>query len=91
MRLSLRVNKSVVAVVALTAGVMLAPATTTTASAAPPCCGQDFKITYYSTSAKTTIVGVTYDGTDCNPSYMWGQETPYYTTRIIYCATSVTI
>lgn len=87
MRLSRRMNKSVVAVVALTAGVMLAPAATTTASALPPCCGVDVKVTYYSTSAKTSIVGVWYDGGDCDPSYQWGQKTAYYTTQKIYCTT----
>jgi hypothetical protein len=81
-------NRSVVAVVALTAGALLAPVTTTTASAMPPCCGIDLKTTYYSTAAKTTVVGVFYDGGDCAPPYEWGQTSPYYTTQKIYCATS---
>lgn len=87
MRLSRPVNKSVVAAVALTAGLMLAPAVTTTASALPPCCGVDIKYTYYSTSAKTTVVGVYYDGGDCATPYQWGQTSPYYTVQKIYCAT----
>ena len=85
MRLSRRLNKSVVAV-ALTAGALLAPVVTTTASA-QVCCGVDIKTTYYSTAAKTTIVGVFYDGGDCQPPYEWGQTTAYYTVQKIYCST----
>jgi hypothetical protein len=88
MRVSRFVNKSAVAAVALSAGVLLAPGATTTAAAMPPCCGVDIKTTYYSTAAKTTVVGVYYDGGDCQPSYQTGTTSPYYTTQKIYCATS---
>lgn len=89
MRVSRPRNKSVVAAVALTTGLMLAPGATTTASALPPCCGVD-QITYYyySTSAKTTEVGEFYSGDDCGTPYQWGQVTPYYKIQNIYCATS---
>jgi hypothetical protein len=88
MRLSRGVNKSAVAAVALAAGVMLAPAATTTASAMPPCCGVDIRITYYSTAAHTTVVGVDCSNCgDCVPVTVWGKTTPYYTTQKIYCAT----
>jgi hypothetical protein len=86
MRVSHRVNKSVVAV-ALTAGALLAPVTTTTANALPPCCGLDTVITYYSTSAKTTVVGRYDDGVDCDFAD-WGYRTAYYTTSTYYCSTS---
>jgi hypothetical protein len=90
MRLYPRLNKSAVAAVALTAGALLAPAATTTASAMPPCCGIDIQTTYYSTAAKTTVVGVYYEGGDCNPSYQWGKTSSYYTIQKFYCATSTT-
>jgi predicted RNA-binding Zn-ribbon protein involved in translation (DUF1610 family) len=88
MRVSRRVNKSVVAAVALSAGLLLAPGATTTASALPPCCGEDVIYTYYSTSAKTTEVGEIYNNDDCGTPYQWGVTTPYYKIQRIYCATS---
>ncbi|MBV9821514.1 MAG: hypothetical protein JO144_04660 [Actinobacteria bacterium] len=80
-------NKSLLAV-AMTAGALLSPVVTTTASALPPCCGVDLETTYYSDAAKTTIIGVNYDGGDCQPSYEWGSTSSYYTVHKIYCSTS---
>jgi hypothetical protein len=88
MRLSRRGNKSVVATVAMAAGLMLAPGATTTASALPPCCGVDLVTTYYSNAAHTTVVGIDCsDCGDCQPIFVWGQTTSYYTTQKHYCST----
>jgi hypothetical protein len=54
----------------------------------PPCCGVDIITTYYSTSAKTTVVGEEDLDGECQPAYQWGQTTPYYTMHKLYCATS---
>jgi len=89
MRISPRLNKSLVAVV-LAAGALLAPATTSTAAAMPPCCGMDQIANYYSTAAMTTLVGQ-YDLDGECAFTNWGQTTPYvkYTWR--YCATSTPV
>ena len=87
MRTSVRVNKSLMAIV-LAAGVLMAPALTNAAAAYPPCCGVDTTWTYYSTAAKTTIVGQGFDSGDCGPEKQnWGYATPYYTTTRVYCET----
>lgn len=87
MRISPRVNKSLIAV-ALAAGVLVAPAATNPAAAYPPCCGVDTTYTYYTTSAKTTMTGQFHDGGDCGPiEPNWGYATKYYTITRVYCAT----
>jgi hypothetical protein len=84
-----RLTKSV-AVMALAAGALLAPAATTTASAMPPCCGIDLVANYYATADMTgPVVGQRDDGGDCAFT-PWGEVTDYVKYTRIYCSTSVT-